>query len=153
MFSISTLIIITFIVTAFWDVCLRILSENYYKLPNILQYDFVKFLIPYFKYHTILSAALLAGFIGAVTQALILSIIPFPDKIYNIKNLSYFILISFICSGLFGFIMKFTKLFPILDRTYYKNLGTVRSVYHDGISGVIVQITILLLLTIYNGYK
>jgi len=41
--------------------------------------------------------------------------------------------------------MKFSQLFPYLDATYYKNLGTIRGMYHDGISGLIVQITIYLL--------
>ena len=42
--------------------------------------------------------------------------------------------------------MKGSKLFPHLDKTYYKELGTVRSMYHDGISGIIVQLTIIGLL-------
>ena len=149
MFSNSNLIIITFVITAFWDVCLQYMSANYYNLPNIIKYDFIKYLIPYFNNHTILSAALIAGFTGAVTQIIIISIIKFPLDILNYKSILFFLLISFIISGLFGFIMKYSKLFPILDRTYYKNLGTVKSVYHDGISGVIVQITLLIILNIY----
>jgi len=143
------LLVYTFIVTGIWDIVLRILSINYYKLPNILQYDFIKYLIPYFKHHTILSAALIAGFIGAITQIIIINLIKFPDK-FIFKNIIIFLIISFIVSGLFGFIMKFSKLFPILDKTYYKNLGTIRSIYHDGISGLIVQITLILLF--YNIY-
>jgi hypothetical protein len=143
------LIIYTFIVTGLWDIVLRFMSNNYYKLPNLLQYDFIKYLIPYFKHHTILSAALIAGFIGAITQIIIINLIKFPDKLI-FKNIIIFLIISFIISGLFGFIMKFSKLFPILDKTYYKNLGTLRSIYHDGISGLIVQITLIVIFKIYN---
>lgn len=138
------LLVYTFIVTGIWDIVLRILSINYYKLPNFLQYDFIKYLIPYFKHHTILSAALIAGFIGAITQIIIINLIKFPNKLI-FRNIIIFLIISFIISGLFGFIMKFSKLFPILDKTYYKNLGTFRSLYHDGISGLIVQLTLLII--------
>ena len=48
------LIILTFIVTALWDVVLRFMSLNYEKLPKYFQMDFVEYLIPYFKQHTIL---------------------------------------------------------------------------------------------------
>ena len=41
--------------------------------------------------------------------------------------------------------MKATKLFPYLEETYYKNLGPVTGAIHDGISGLIVQITLLVL--------
>ena len=44
--------------------------------------------------------------------------------------------------------MKGSQLFPHLDETYYKELGTIRSMYHDGISGIIVQLTIIALLMI-----
>ena len=53
-------------------------------------------------------------------------------------------LLMLIISALFGFIMKWSKLFPHLENTYYKKLGTLRSMYHDGISGIIVQLTLLL---------
>ena len=42
--------------------------------------------------------------------------------------------------------MKGSKLFPHLDKHYYNKLGVVRSMYHDGISGLIVQLTILFIL-------
>jgi hypothetical protein len=143
------LIILTFIITGLWDVMLRILSMNFDKLPYFMKNDFIKILIPYFNHHTILSAALIAGFIGAVTQLIIINLIKFPNYL-NIKSNVIFLIISFIISALFGFIMKFSKLFPILDKTYYKHLGTFRSMYHDGISGVIVQITLFIIYLIIN---
>ena len=51
-----------------------------------------------------------------------------------------FLLLSFIISALYGFLMKGSKLFPHLEDTYYKDLGTFRSMYHDGISGLIVSL-------------
>jgi hypothetical protein len=138
------IIINTFIITALWDVVLRKLSENYYNLPDIIKnnFPFIGYLVPYFEKHTLLDAALIAGFIGAVTQFIILKIVKLPQKFKNSIN---FLIISFIVSALFGFVMKFSKLFPNLDETYYKNLGPIRGMYHDGVSGIIVQITLLLL--------
>ena len=39
--------------------------------------------------------------------------------------------------------MKWSKLFPHLEKHYYDKLGVVKGMYHDGISGLIVQVTIL----------
>lgn len=143
------LITLTFFVSGLWDVVLRIMSENYYNLPTFLQdFKFIKYLIPYFEQHTILSAALIAGFVGAVTQYIILSMCKFPTDLKNTKHVLKFLLISFIISGLFGFIMKATRLFPHLEDTYYKNLGNVKGVIHDGVSGLIVQITLMFLLLV-----
>lgn len=139
----DSIYILTFIITALWDVILRVMSENYAKLPNVFKYDFIKYLQPYFKKHTILSAALIAGFVGATTQYIILNLHKLPtDK----NSLMSFLVVSFIVSALYGFIMKWSKLYPHLVDTYYKNLGTVRSMYHDGISGVIVQLTLLFII-------
>jgi len=138
------IIINTFIITALWDIVLRKFSENYYILPDIItnNFPFIGYLVPYFEKHTILDAALIAGFIGAVTQFIILKLVKLPQTFKNSMN---FFIISFIVSALFGFVMKFSKLFPNLDETYYKNLGPIRGMYHDGVSGIIVQITLLLL--------
>lgn len=139
------IIIITFIITALYDIVLRQLSENYDKLPHFLQeYKFIKYLIPYFKKHTILAAALIAGFIGAITQYIILFLHPFP-KTNHLNKITSFLIISFIISALFGFVMKETKLFPHLDKTYYKKLGPIRGAYHDGVSGLIVQVTLIII--------
>ena len=141
-----TLIILTFIVTGFWDIVLRIMAENYHKLPKFLQeFKFIKYLIPYFKQHTVLAAALIAGFIGATTQYIILSLYKFPVNLENTEYTLKFLLISFIISGLFGFIMKASHLFPYLAATYYKKLGSIKGALHDGVSGLIVQITLMLL--------
>ena len=146
--SIDRLLILTFIITALYDVLLRYMSLNYNKLPAFFKwFDFIKYLTPYFKKHTMLSAALLAGFIGFGAQLIILTIIPYPNvKKINLHNIITFFVITFIVSALYGLPMKASKLFPILDETYYKGLGTFRGLYHDGISGLIVQFTLLILL-------
>jgi len=142
------LIILTFVVTGLWDVVLRFMSLNYNKLPKYFQMDFVKDLLPYFKHHTLLAAALIAGFVGATTQFIILSIMSFPTSIFNIVYIFKFMILSFIISALYGFIMKGSKLFPYLERHYYEPLGVLRSMYTDGFSGLIVQTTLLILLHI-----
>ena len=127
--------ILTFIITALFDVLLRYISLN-----KLLKYDFVRYLEPYFRQHTLLAAALLAGFVGATAQYIILNIMsPRPTV--------QFMALTFIVSALYGFLMKETGLFPVLDRTYYKGLGPVRAAYTDGVSGLIVQFVVLL----YNG--
>ena len=142
------LIILTFIVTGLWDVLLRLFSLNYNSLPNILRnyFPFIGYLTPYFKHHTMLAAALIAGFIGTTAQLIIISILKFPTLKSNLNYNLLFLFLSFIVSALYGFLMKWSKLFPHLENTYYKNLGLLRSLYHDGISGLIVQITIISIL-------
>ena len=149
------LIILTFIITGLWDILLRSFSLNYNLLPIIIKnnFPFIGYLTPYFKHHTMLAAALLAGFIGATAQVIIISFLKFPSLKSSINEKLLFLLVTFIISALYGFLMKWSKLFPYLDATYYKNLGTIRGMYHDGISGLIVQITIYFLLVLKNYFK
>ena len=62
-------------------------------------------------------------------------------------------ILSYVISAFFGILMKATKLFPHLDKHYYDNLGTWRGMYLDGISGLIVQSTILIILLISDKMK
>lgn len=148
----SQLYILSFIVTGLWDVALRQMTENWEALPETIKkvLPFIEYLKPYFKKHTLLAAALIAGFVGATTQPIIVNIMKFPKNLNDIKYVMLFLLLSFVVSALYGFIMKFSKLFPILEETYYKRLeedhGLLRSMYHDGISGLIVQLTIFMIL-------
>lgn len=144
------LIILSFVVTALWDVTLRFMSLNYDKLPKYFQMDFVEDLIPYFKHHTLLAAALIAGFVGATTQPFILSLMSFPKNIFDIVYVLKFMIITFIISALYGFVMKGSKLFPHLERHYYDKLGVARSMYTDGVSGLIVQSTLLAIYTVFK---
>ena len=152
----SQIIILTFVVTALWDVVLRFMALNFNKVPSVIKnlMPFIGDLEPYFKVHTLLAAALIAGFVGATTQPIILYIMKFPQKIPNsiadLVNIVKFMLVSFVISALYGFIMKWSGLFPHLQKYYYDKLGVVRSMYHDGISGLIVQITLLSLVYVKN---
>ena len=126
--------ILTFIITALYDVLLRYLSLN-----KLVDWDFVQYLEPYFRQHTLLAAALIAGFVGATTQYIIL-------RFMKPSLSARFMALTFIISALYGFPMKATGLFPRLDATYYKGLGPLRGAFHDGISGLIVQSTVMMLI-------
>ena len=142
--NIYRIIVITFIVTGMWDVILRMITL-YNPVPYIHEImPFMKDLQPYFQKHTLLAAALIAGFVGASAQYIILNIMNFPTVDSSLRYNVTFMMMSFIISALYGFIMKATKLFPYLDKYYYEKLGVIRSLYHDGISGIIVQMTLLL---------
>ena len=75
------------------------------------------------------------------------------DKISNTKN--FWANLEWMpgAKRLYGFIMKWSGLFPHLQKYYYDKLGVVRSMYHDGISGLIVQFTLLFLVTVKNFIK
>ena len=72
----SDLYILTFIATGLWDVVLRVMTENWDKLPKVVKkiLPFIEYLKPYFKRHTLLAAALIAAFVGATTQLIIVNI-------------------------------------------------------------------------------
>lgn len=140
------LVVFTFIATALYDVVLRALSL-YNPIPSVKAFfPFIQYLEPYFMKHTLLAAALIAGFVGATAQVIILYFMKFPTRSSSTNYIIQFLAWTFIASALYGFIMKASKLFPYLDEYYYKPLGLFKSLYHDGTSGLIVQITLLLLL-------
>ena len=142
------LIILTFIFTSLWDVMLRTLSL-YQPIPSINNYmKFINMLKPYFEKHTLLAAALIAGFVGSTTQTIILYFMRFPSNNISITYIIIFMIWTFTVSALYGFIMKASNLFPYLDKYYYEPLGLVKSLYHDGTSGLIVQYSLLLFLYI-----
>ena len=152
----DTLVIYTFITTALWDVILRWFAEDkmfHFPKPfNIHEYDFVVALKPYFKKHTLLGAACIAGFVGAFTQYIILTLVDFPHLKLD-KNMVTFFIVSFIISAVVGYPMDKSGLFPVLSETYYRKLGRPRSFVADGISGVIVQATLLFLLLVFGRSK
>jgi len=152
-----SLYITTFCVTALWDVALNYITRVYDRIPHLIKemFPFIGYLIPYFKKHTVLAAALIAGFIGATTQIIITQLMQFPFLPTSPVTLIVFLVVSFVVSALYGFIMKFSGLFPILEATYYKKLeangGVIRSMYHDGVSGLIVQCTLLVLYVVFSA--
>ena len=60
--------VVAFCVTAVWDVILRWFSEEKLKFMGIEKLSWVVALRPYFKHHTVLSAAAIAGVVGAGTS-------------------------------------------------------------------------------------
>ena len=62
-------------------------------------------------------------------------------------------IVVFVVSALYGFLMKFSGLHPHLDKTYYKYLGSVRGMLHDGVSGLIAYGTLLVVLIVLKHYK
>ena len=153
--NLCSLYIATFCVTALWDVVLNYMTRISERLPPSIKdaFPFISYLVPYFKKHTILAAALIAGFIGATTQMIITQLMRFPLLPTSPATLVVFLVVSFAISALYGFLMKLSGLFPILEATYYKRLeadgGVIRSMYHDGVSGLIVQCTLLVLYAIF----
>lgn len=134
-------IIIIFFITGFWDIVLRYMSEGYIKFLGIENMKWVTTLKDYFKYHTVLGAALIAAFVGAIAYVLIM----YAFEKLNITNVVYKLLTVFLISSLIGIPMRYSGLFPILNKYYYEPLGFVYSFITDGISGVIVAITLFFL--------
>lgn len=126
------------------------MSLNYDKIPSIIQkiLPFIKYLKPYFKIHTLLLSSLIAGFIGAVTQSIILLIMPLSDSFDNINNMILFLALTFVVNALYGFIIKGINLFPYLKKNYDDKIDIIRTIYRDGISGLIIQLTLLLIILI-----
>ena len=142
----STIYIVVFIITALWDIILRFMSINYDKLPKFIQWlEFIKHLQPYFEHRTLLASALIAGFIGATALLIILFIHDLP---HNLNSTVIFMIVVFIVSALYGFLIKWSRLFPYLDATYYKYLGPVKGMIHDGVSGLIVASTLLVIINL-----
>lgn len=134
-------LILVFIITGIWDVILRLMSEGKISFLGIEKMKWVTTLKDYFDYHTILGAALIAAFVGAVAY---IPIIYTFDK-FNVSNKLIQIIIVFVISGLIGIPMRYSGLFPILNKYYYEPLGFTYSFITDGMSGVIVAITLFLL--------
>ena len=116
-------LILIFIITSLFDIALNLLPPPFGAV----------ILRPYFNEHTILSASLIAGFIGAVTFCVIYLIYG------KIPELSlYNIFIIFIISALMGSPIRLSGLFPKLNKHYYDVIPRIQSSLADGLSGVMV---------------
>lgn len=139
-------IIVVFFITGIWDVILRTMSEGYIDFLGIENMKWVTTLKDYFKYHTVLGAALLAAFVGAIAYILII----YTFDLLNVNNIFNQIVIVFFISALIGIPMRYSGLFPILNKHYYEPLGFTYSFITDGMSGVVVAIT-LFFLQLFNN--
>ena len=123
-------IVLVFIITACFDFLINILPPPFGAV----------ILKEYFSNHTKLSAALIAGFVGAMTFVLITSIIDYKKA--NLMN-SFRI---FLISALVGFPMECSNIFPILQKHYYDKIPRYQSFLADGLSGIMVANTYWLLI-------
>ena len=133
---------LVFIITGLWDIILRMMSEGKISFLGVENMKWVRTLKNYFEKHTILSAALLAGFVGALCYIRYLYIIDrFNLKLNNLESL----ILTLFLSGIIGIPMRYSGLFPVLNEHYYKPLGFTYSFITDSLSGVIVAITLYLI--------
>lgn len=131
-------LILVFIITGLWDVILRAMSEGKISFLGIENMKWVTTLRDYFNYHTVLGAALIAAFVGVIAYVLII----YTFDTFSINNKVYQLLLVFLISALVGIPMRYSGLFPILNKYYYEPLGFTYSFITDGISGIIVGITL-----------
>lgn len=134
-------LILVFFITGFWDIVLRLMAEGHFPFLGIEKMKWVTVLKEYFEKHTILGAALIAGFVGAVTYPLIMYTF---DK-FDITNRIVQLIVVFLISGLVGIPMRYSGLFPHLNEHYYKPLDLPYSFMTDAMSGVVVSITLFVL--------
>lgn len=101
----------------------------------------------YFSKHTPLSAALVAGFIGALTYVVL-------NNMKNVQTIEYAsfggIVFVFLVSALIGYPMIWSGLFPHLNEFYYDRIPRYQSFLADGLSGVMVATVYWLLLSRAN---
>lgn len=133
--------VMAFVVTALWDVALRMLSEEKVRFLGLEKGERTVALREYFRKHTLLAAALLAGFIGAVTFAVLELTWPHAKNTTWGKLLGYFVYV-FVVSALMAIPIRLSKLFPHLEQDYYVALGIPKTALSDGASGVIVAVSL-----------
>ncbi|HIC78426.1 MAG TPA: hypothetical protein EYP02_04510 [Sulfurovum sp.] len=137
----NQIILIAGIITALYDYILRIIVENDNgKYDEYEKYDFIRALKPYFDKTPIADAMLYAGVIGVATKAIILYVTDYPHS-YRSNDVSRYLFISTVISGLVGIPIDKLKLIPNLSETYYKDTNRI---YEDGVSGFIVTCNLLL---------
>jgi len=134
-------LIVVFFITGFWDIILRAMSEGKLSFFGIEKMKWVTTLKAYFEHHTLLGAALIAAFVGAIAYILII----YTYETLDVNNKLYQFIWAFLISGLVGIPMRLSGLFPILDEHYYKPLGFTYSFITDGMSGAVVAITLFIL--------
>lgn len=127
-----------FVITALWDVVLRMFAMKHVEFMGIENWNWVATLKPYFEHHTLLGAALIAGFAGAAAFTVIKSI-----DASKFSNMQYVLWVCLV-SAFIGVPMRYSGLFPKLKKYYYDPLPYV-TVFSDALSGVVVLITYYIL--------
>lgn len=130
--------VVAFVLTALWDLILRLISTEVIPVPVIRDWAWVRVLRGYFELHTPLAAAMIAGACGAVAYALIAlswrMVVPRRLVTSELVYVAYAALVS----GLIGLPMRYSGLFPHLVEHYYEPLGFLYSFCTDAFSGVVV---------------
>jgi uncharacterized membrane protein YbjE (DUF340 family) len=119
-----------FVITAIWDIILRLLAEEKLKVFGLERIKPIQIFREYFETWGVVSSAIIAGLIGAFTAYLVESII----------SDSKFIIIL-LMSGFVGILMRNSGQFEVLRRTYYDKVSTLYSFTLDASSGAIVAST------------
>ena len=130
--------VIAFTITAVWDVILRLFSEEKLQFMKIEKLNWVVALRPYFEAHTVLAAALIAGFVGAITVLIIHRTTTKAMRKNDLVYLSWVALVS----ALVGIPMRYSGLFPHLKSFYYDPLP-ITTIFSDALSGIVVAATML----------
>ena len=137
------LLAVTFVITAVYDIILRMISEERMPMLSIIKDSaWMLSLKEYYKRTTPLQAALVAGFVGAVTQFFIVMVRAPPARYDPLTNLT-FLWVTFVVGGFMGELMRMSGLFPVLNSTIYSELTRLQSIMADGSSEVVVNATIL----------
>lgn len=134
--------VIAFCVTAVWDVILRWFSEEKLKFMGIEKLSWVVALRPYFEHHTVLSAAAIAGVVGAGTCVIINR---FTHELMSEYFLLYLVWVAFVSAAL-GIPMRYSGLFPYLKKYYYDPLP-ITTIFSDALSGLVVALTMIYIRT------
>lgn len=132
------IMVVAFCVTAVWDVILRWFSEGKLEFMGIEKLSWVVALRPYFEHHTVLSAAAIAGVVGAGTSVIINK---FTPEVASESTLLYLLWVAFV-SAVVGIPMRYSGMFPYLKRYYYDPLP-ITTIFSDALSGVIVALTMM----------
>lgn len=132
------IMVVAFCVTAIWDVILRWFSEEKLKFMGIEKLSWVVALRPYFEHHTVLSAAAVAGVVGAGTVVILNR---FTPKVMTESTLLYLLWVAFVSAAV-GIPMRYLGLFPYLKKYYYDPLP-ITTIFSDALSGVVVALTMM----------
>ena len=135
MFPEDRAIILAFVITATFDALINL-------LPPPIGSDLLR---SYFSKHTVLGAALIAGFVGAIT------LFPIAALVDITTPALLTVVVIFIVSAFIGFPMQWSGLFPHLNKFYYGIMPRYQSFVADGLSGVMVA-SVYWLLTEPTGF-
>ena len=132
-----------FVITALWDVVLRLCAEGRITVLGVHEWNWVRVLKPYFAKHTVLAAALIAGICGVSAYSVI--------QLRNMGRLQPIWI--FTVSAAIGIVMQKSALFPILNQYYYNALPRHVTFLSDGFSGLVVYTTMLVLRAVVGALQ